>query len=184
VSFVLWASTGFAVASLLRLRRTKPELPRPIRVHVSLPIIYIFCTIFIVGCSIYAEPVDTGNWFYCSISYLEFRELKDLLIELIWIDRYRNPVDTHGRTRLFPVTVFTEKGEGERGYLLGYDRDLSSEGFECDSTGEIGSFAIDSSLRLVRRSCKLLITFYFHNGFTGVDILIGLFLFSLYSMTN
>jgi len=60
VSFVLWVSTGVAVAALLRLRVTQPDLPRPIRVHPILPVTYIICSIFLVGCSIYADHVSTG----------------------------------------------------------------------------------------------------------------------------
>lgn len=61
VSFVLWVSTGVAVAALLRLRQTKPDLPRPIKVHLSLPVIYVICSILLIGFSIYEEPVNTGN---------------------------------------------------------------------------------------------------------------------------
>jgi amino acid transporter len=60
VSFVLWVSTGVAVAALLVLRRTKPDLPRPIKVSLILPYLYILCTIFIVSCSIYADYKSTG----------------------------------------------------------------------------------------------------------------------------
>ncbi|CAL8101850.1 unnamed protein product [Orchesella dallaii] len=60
VSFVLWVSTGVAVAALLRLRVTKPDLPRPIKVPLALPIIYVVCTFLLVGFSIYEDPVNTG----------------------------------------------------------------------------------------------------------------------------
>ncbi|ODN02262.1 Large neutral amino acids transporter small subunit 1, partial [Orchesella cincta] len=43
-----------------RLRKTKPDLPRPIKVPLALPIIYIVCTFLLIGFSIYEDPINTG----------------------------------------------------------------------------------------------------------------------------
>ncbi|XP_035706939.1 large neutral amino acids transporter small subunit 1 isoform X2 [Folsomia candida] len=59
VSFVLWVSTGVAVAALLVLRRSKPNIPRPIKVSLILPYVYIICTMFIIACSVVADPTST-----------------------------------------------------------------------------------------------------------------------------
>ena len=60
-SQVLWFSVGACIAALLYLRWAKPELHRPIKVNLSLPIIFLMCCIFLVVTSTIEEPMNTGN---------------------------------------------------------------------------------------------------------------------------
>lgn len=60
LSFVLWFSIGAAIAALLWLRRKMPEAKRPIRVHTSLPIIFLVCCVYLVVVPMITEPISTG----------------------------------------------------------------------------------------------------------------------------
>lgn len=53
--FILLSITG-----LLRLRKTEPDLHRPIRVTLVLPVIYLLTASFLVISSIYQSPWETG----------------------------------------------------------------------------------------------------------------------------
>lgn len=58
-SQVLWFSIGACIAALLYLRWSKPDMPRPIKVHLSLPIIFIICCLFLVITPIIQSPMNT-----------------------------------------------------------------------------------------------------------------------------
>ncbi|GIX71946.1 large neutral amino acids transporter small subunit 2 [Caerostris darwini] len=60
VGFATWLAIGLAVVCLPYLRWKQPDLPRPIKVNLFFPIIYILATIFITIVPMIAEPVDTG----------------------------------------------------------------------------------------------------------------------------
>lgn len=60
VGFATWLSIGLAVFCIPYLRWKRPDLERPIRVHLFFPIIYILATIFITIVPCIASPVDTG----------------------------------------------------------------------------------------------------------------------------
>ncbi|XP_045610438.2 LOW QUALITY PROTEIN: large neutral amino acids transporter small subunit 1 [Procambarus clarkii] len=60
LSFVLWLSIGAAVAALLWLRRTRPNLHRPIRVHTVLPLVFLAGCIYLVVVPMITEPISTG----------------------------------------------------------------------------------------------------------------------------
>ncbi|XP_077988839.1 Y+L amino acid transporter 2-like [Glandiceps talaboti] len=60
VSFVDWLSTGIAVVGMLWLRYKQPELHRPIKLPLFVPIIFILMTIFLVVIPFYTEPVSSG----------------------------------------------------------------------------------------------------------------------------
>ncbi|XP_076455001.1 large neutral amino acids transporter small subunit 2-like isoform X2 [Babylonia areolata] len=60
VGFATWLSIGMAIVSLMVLRRTQPNLPRPIKVHLVWPIIYTIVTVYLVVLPLYASPVETG----------------------------------------------------------------------------------------------------------------------------
>jgi len=60
VGFATWLSIGMAIVSLLYLRRSRPDMPRPIKVHLAWPIIYTLVTIYLVILPLYASPVETG----------------------------------------------------------------------------------------------------------------------------
>ena len=66
-TFVLsiWPFYGLAIAGLYRLRRTRPELPRPYRVpgYPVLPALFIAAVIYLVGNALISDPVWTGLTF-------------------------------------------------------------------------------------------------------------------------
>jgi amino acid transporter len=66
-TFVLtiWPFYGLAIAGLYRLRRTRPELPRPYTVpgYPFVPAIFVAAVIYLVGNAIIADPVWTSVTF-------------------------------------------------------------------------------------------------------------------------
>ncbi|CAH1404321.1 unnamed protein product [Nezara viridula] len=60
VGFATWLSIGVAVLCLPWLRWKQPNLPRPIKVHLIFPVLYILCTLFVTIVPIMASPVETG----------------------------------------------------------------------------------------------------------------------------
>ncbi|XP_076032737.1 juvenile hormone Inducible-21 [Oratosquilla oratoria] len=68
LSFALWLSIGGATAALLWLRRTRPDLPRPIRVPIALPVIFLACCIYLVVVPVFKEPASTGTGVLLTLS--------------------------------------------------------------------------------------------------------------------
>ena len=66
-TFVLsiWPFYGLAIAGLYRLRRTRPELPRPYRVpgYPIVPGIFVAAVIYLVGNALVSDPLWTGVTF-------------------------------------------------------------------------------------------------------------------------
>lgn len=60
VGFATWLAIGTAVVCVPYLRYTRPELERPIKVHLFWPYLYIVCTLFIVIVPCIADPYGTG----------------------------------------------------------------------------------------------------------------------------
>lgn len=60
VGFATWLAIGLAVVCLPYLRWKRPDLPRPIKVPLIFPIIYILASIFITVVPMMADPVGTG----------------------------------------------------------------------------------------------------------------------------
>jgi len=60
MGFATWLSIGLAVICLPVLRYTQPNLPRPIKVNLIFPILYIAATIFITIVPMIASPKETG----------------------------------------------------------------------------------------------------------------------------
>ncbi|XP_055699130.1 Y+L amino acid transporter 2 isoform X2 [Phlebotomus papatasi] len=60
VGFATWLSIGVSVLCLPWLRWAQPNLPRPIKVNLIFPIIYLLATIFVTVVPMYASPVETG----------------------------------------------------------------------------------------------------------------------------
>ncbi|GFN77540.1 large neutral amino acids transporter small subunit 2 [Plakobranchus ocellatus] len=60
VGFATWLSIGMAIVVLLYLRWERPDMPRPIKVHLVWPIIYTIVTIYLVILPLYASPTETG----------------------------------------------------------------------------------------------------------------------------
>ncbi|CAH1780167.1 unnamed protein product [Owenia fusiformis] len=60
MSFVQWFSVGLSVLGLIYLRYKRPELPRPIKFPIIIPISFLIICIFLLIVPLYAAPVDTG----------------------------------------------------------------------------------------------------------------------------
>lgn len=57
---LLQLSIGVAVLCLPWLRWAQPNLPRPIRVNLAFPIVYLIATAFVTVVPMIASPVETG----------------------------------------------------------------------------------------------------------------------------
>jgi APA family basic amino acid/polyamine antiporter len=66
-TFVLsiWPFYGLAIAGLYRLRRTKPDLPRPYKVpgYPVVPAVFVAAVVYLVGNALIADPLWTGVTF-------------------------------------------------------------------------------------------------------------------------
>ena len=66
-TFVLsiWPFYGLAIAGLYRLRRTRPDLPRPYRVpgYPVVPAIFLLAVVYLVASAVAADPLWTGVTF-------------------------------------------------------------------------------------------------------------------------
>uniref|UniRef100_A0A8D8R9M1 Y+L amino acid transporter 2 n=1 Tax=Cacopsylla melanoneura TaxID=428564 RepID=A0A8D8R9M1_9HEMI len=60
VGFATWLSIGVGVLCLPVLRYTQPDLPRPIKVHLIFPVLYLLATVFVTMVPMMASPVETG----------------------------------------------------------------------------------------------------------------------------
>ncbi|XP_059610342.1 large neutral amino acids transporter small subunit 1 isoform X1 [Phlebotomus argentipes] len=60
VGFATWLSIGVSVLCLPWLRWAQPNLPRPIKVNLIFPVVYLLATIFVTVVPMYASPVETG----------------------------------------------------------------------------------------------------------------------------
>ena len=66
-TFVLsiWPFYGLAIAAIYRLRRTRPDLPRPYRVpgYPVVPAVFIAAVTFLVASALIQDPLWTGVTF-------------------------------------------------------------------------------------------------------------------------
>lgn len=60
VGFATWLAIGLAVVCIPYLRWKQPDLPRPIRVNLFWPYLYIVLTIFITIFPMFEKPYETG----------------------------------------------------------------------------------------------------------------------------
>nr|CAD7432712.1 unnamed protein product [Timema monikensis] len=65
VGFATWLSIGVAVLCLPWLRWAQPNLPRPIRVNLAFPVVYIVASLFVTIVPMIASPVETGAATHC-----------------------------------------------------------------------------------------------------------------------
>lgn len=60
VGFATWLAIGLAVVCLPYFRWKQPDWPRPIKVNLIFPIIYLLASIFITVVPMIADPIGTG----------------------------------------------------------------------------------------------------------------------------
>uniref|UniRef100_UPI0037E8B16B cystine/glutamate transporter n=1 Tax=Semicossyphus pulcher TaxID=241346 RepID=UPI0037E8B16B len=68
MSFLRWLFIGVVVLGLLYLRYTKPDLPRPFKVPLFIPVVFCVTCFFMVFLSLYSDPVNTGIGFAISLT--------------------------------------------------------------------------------------------------------------------
>ena len=79
-SFTLWLWTGIATAALVYLRITKPNLERPIKFPLILPIAFTSGCFILTAFAIYTDPESAA---YGSILFL-------ILVPVYWLHRRHN----------------------------------------------------------------------------------------------
>ncbi|XP_071313928.1 cystine/glutamate transporter isoform X2 [Trachinotus anak] len=68
MSFLRWLFIGMVVLGLIYMRYTKPDLPRPFKVPLFIPVIFCLTCFFMVFLSLYSDPVNTGIGFAISLT--------------------------------------------------------------------------------------------------------------------
>ncbi|XP_054283018.1 Y+L amino acid transporter 2 [Macrosteles quadrilineatus] len=58
-SQTLWLSVGACIVGLLYMRYTKPDLPRPIKVNLAVPVVFLICVLFLVVVPCVSQPYNT-----------------------------------------------------------------------------------------------------------------------------
>lgn len=79
---ILWLSTAACTCGLLWLRYKRPDIPRPIKVNIAIPILFLLCCLFIILFPIPKQPWNTviglaitlSGKFSLSISKLIWKE--------------------------------------------------------------------------------------------------------------
>ncbi|XP_045490808.1 large neutral amino acids transporter small subunit 2 [Colias croceus] len=59
-SQTLWLSVGASVVGMLWLRRTKPDMPRPIKVNLAIPYVFLVAIACLVFIPAFTQPMDTA----------------------------------------------------------------------------------------------------------------------------
>ncbi|XP_033626493.1 cystine/glutamate transporter-like [Asterias rubens] len=60
LSFAKWLFLGLSAAVLPYMRWKKPDIPRPFKVSLIIPILFILSCLYVVGVSLYSAPLDCG----------------------------------------------------------------------------------------------------------------------------
>lgn len=68
MSFMRWLFIGVVVLGLIYMRYTKPELPRPFKVPLFIPVVFCLTCFLMVFLSLYSDPLNTGIGFAISLT--------------------------------------------------------------------------------------------------------------------
>lgn len=58
-SQILWFSVAASIAGMLWLRYKEPKMPRPIKVNLIIPVLFLICCVFLILFPIPENPLDT-----------------------------------------------------------------------------------------------------------------------------
>lgn len=83
-SFSRWLFTGLVTVGLIIHRRKYPDLPRPFKVPLIIPIVFSTMSLFIVVMSLYSDPVNTGIGCLITLSGLPVYYLTIYKQQLPW----------------------------------------------------------------------------------------------------
>lgn len=62
-SQTLWLSIGTCVAGQLYLRHTRPDMPRPIKINLAIPVIFLVCVVLLVVVPSVKQPLTSCEYY-------------------------------------------------------------------------------------------------------------------------
>lgn len=111
-----------AVLCLPWLRWAQPNLPRPIRVPLVFPIVYLLATVFVTVVPMYASPVETGYGILMILSsipvYLLFIAWKR---KPIWFQKCMGKSHAHTTSCFRPISFCVCSQNPSGIYCFSYD---------------------------------------------------------------